>query len=322
MTIIGFDVSKNELVGIRTDKSAAVKETIIMENTRETIDQFLDGAKERYPHLTISSEATADYHRTLAQRCLKREIPFRLINPILTKQFTRATIRKKKTDLTDAHIIAKLTLQGEGTLLTASSFDPAKSLSRTASKINRLFKMFSAISARMERILPEEEMVIAEMKKHLVPLRETVEKLRQEARGRIDQKVCALLCSITGIGPTLAPILITEIGDISRFPSGKSLVAYAGLDPRVKQSGISMKRNTKITKRGSPYLRHAAYIAATIAKRHDPELKIYFQKKIKEGKRYKEATVATARKILYRVYAVWRRGTPYVRKESYQQGDA
>ena len=143
MTIIGFDVSKNELVGARINKGASVKETIIMENTAEKIDQFLEDAKETYPHLIIASEATADYHRMLAERCVKRNIPFRLLNPILTKQFTRATIRKKKTDLTDAHIIAKLTLQGEGTLLTPYAFDPAKSIARTAAKINRLCKTLS-----------------------------------------------------------------------------------------------------------------------------------------------------------------------------------
>jgi len=250
----------------------------------------------------------------LAERCVKRNIPFRLLNPILTKQFTRATIRKKKTDLTDAHIIAKLTLQGEGTPLTLHAFDPAKSITRTASKINRLYKTLSAVSSRMERVFPDQQVIIAELKKPLAPLMETAEKLRREAQGRVDQNMYALLCSIIGIGRTLAPVMITEIGDIARFSSGKSLVAYAGLDPKVKQSGMSLKHNTKITKRGSPYLRHAAYIAATIAKRHDPELKIYFEKKIKEGKRYKEATVATARKILYRVYAVWKRGTPYVKK--------
>jgi transposase len=152
------------------------------------------------------------------------------------------------------------------------------------------------------------------VKKPLIPMQETVEKLREDVRLRMDKKVCALLCSVIGIGPTLASIIITEIGDIAKFASGKSLVAYAGLDPKVKQSGISLKRNTKITKRGSPYLRHAVYIAAIIAKRHDPELKMYFEKKINEGKRYKEAVVATARKILYRVYAVWKRGTPYVKR--------
>src|SRR3989338_432584 len=102
MNIIGLDVSKKELVGIRTDKSSLVRDKIIINNDSESIQTFIDEAKSRYPHLMVASEATADYHRPLAESCLKSGIPFRLINPILTKQFTRATIRKKKTDLTDA----------------------------------------------------------------------------------------------------------------------------------------------------------------------------------------------------------------------------
>ena len=44
------------------------------------------------------------------------------------------------------------------------------------------------------------------------------------------------------------------------------------------------------------------------------EVAIYYEKKIGEGKRYKEAMVATSRKLLNRVYAVWKRGTPYERR--------
>lgn len=313
MTIIGFDVSKKELVGIRTDKSALVRDKIIINNDLESIETFIGEAKIKYHHLMIASEATADYHRNLAECCLKSGIPFRLINPILTKQFTRATIRKKKTDLTDAWIIAKLALQGEGSLLTIKSLDPLKSVNRTAFKVQRLMTMLSAINQRFQRVFPEDREMLDELAKPLPFLSATVKSLRLRVDERADKTIKQLLISIPGIGPTIANTLITEIGDINRFSSGKSLVAYAGLDPKVKQSGVSLKHNTKITKRGSPYLRKSAYISAYIAKRHDPELKEYFDKKINEGKRYKEATVATARKILYRVYAVWKRSTPYVK---------
>lgn len=313
MTIIGFDVSKKELVGIRTDKSALVRDKIIISNDPESVGAFVEEAKNKYPRLTIASEATADYHRNLAEHCLKLGIPFRLINPILTKQFTRATIRKKKTDLTDAWIIAKLALQGEGSLLTIKSLDPLKSINRTAFKIQRLMTMLLAINQRFQRVFPEDREMLDELAKPLPFLSATVKNLRLRVDERADKTIKQLLVSIPGIGPTIANTLITEIGDIKRFSSGKSLVAYAGLDPKVKQSGVSLKHNTKITKRGSPYLRKSVYISAYIAKRHDPELKEYFDKKISEGKRYKEATVATARKILYRVYAVWKRGTPYVK---------
>lgn len=315
MTIIGFDVSKNELVGARITKRAIRQEHIILENDPDTIATFLNAAQQQHRHLLMASEATAEYHRELAAQCVARNIPFRLINPILTKQFTRATIRKQKTDMSDALIIATLALRGEGTLLTAAAFNPVIAINRVAQKLVRLSGMVRAITQRMERVFPEETTIHTALKAPSTALANTIATLRTDIAGRIDPRLSSLLESIPGIGPTVAAALIVEIGDVRRFSSGKALVAYAGLDPRVRQSGISLRRNTKLTKRGSPHLRRAAYIAAYVAKRHDPELHAYFEKKTMEGKRYKEATVATARKILYRVYAVWKRGTPYVKQE-------
>ena len=97
-----------------------------------------------------------------------------------------------------------------------------------------------------------------------------------------------------------------------QFSSGKSLVAFAGIDPKVKQSGLSLKRNTKITKRGSPHLRYDIYLATMSAQQCDPEFKAYYDKKRSEGKTFKEATLSGSRKMAYRIYAVWKRGTPYI----------
>lgn len=315
MTIIGFDVSKHELVGARITKRALLQETIVLENTASVITQFLDTAQTAYRHLFIASEATAEYHRLLAEQCVARGIPFRLINPILTKQFTRATIRKQKTDASDALIIAKLALQGEGTCMTKERLDPLRSLHRTTAKVARLERMLTAIQCHITTTFPQEHEFAATITVPLETLRTTIPKLRMALQKRGNPETHTLLQSIPGIGPTIATMFLAEIGHVNQFPSARELVAYAGLDPRVRQSGTSLKRNTKITKRGSPYLRKAAYIAASIAQRHDQELKIYFEKKIKEGKRYKEATVANARKLLARVYAVWKRGTPYVKQE-------
>lgn len=74
-----------------------------------------------------------------------------------------------------------------------------------------------------------------------------------------------------------------------------------------------LHRNTRLTKRGSAELRHGLFLAANIARQHDPELKTYYQKKRNEGRTYTEATVATARKVCYRVFAVLSRGTPYIK---------
>lgn len=313
MNIIGFDVSKNELVGIRTNQSAAIKEKFILANTRPVIEEFLDKVASRYPKLTIASEATAEYHRTLAMECLKRNISFKLLNPIVTKQFTKATVRKKKTDLSDAHIIAKCVLQGEGATITIQSLDPAKLIDRTSSKLGEISGALMRLERRFNRLELLEPAVIKNLSLLKEKAQETVTNLKEIAQKRIDSNLSRLICSVTGIGPNLASTIILELEDIDRFKNPKSLIAYAGLDPRVKQSGISLKRNTHLTKRGSPFLRRAVYIAASVAQRHDPELKEYYQKKRNEGKRYREATIANARHVLNRVYAVWKRGTPYIK---------
>lgn len=315
MTIIAFDVSKRELVGVRADKNGTVKEHFALPNESEAVEHFLTDAQQKYPRLVLGSEATAEYHRTVAKRACEMEIPFRLINPILTKQFTRSTIRKRKTDKTDAAIIARLIAQGEGTLLTKTSLDTLKSLNRTANSINVLRKTLSATLIHIQQVCPEERSIHEEIRSSIARIELTVEQMRKHVQTHTDLKLKKLLMTIPGIGETIAATLIAEIETVERFPDANKLVAYSGLDPRVRQSGVSLNRNVKLTKRGSPYLRQSVYIAAYIAARHDPELKEYFEKKRKEGKRYKEAVVATARKILYRVYAVWKRGTPYVRRE-------
>ena len=311
MTTIGFDVSKAELVGVRVDRRGRSVETYIFENTAPAIVSFLDSLLETHSRLLIASEATAEHHRPLAEICFARGIPFRLLNPITTKQFTRATVRKKKTDLSDALVIAQLALRGEGTPISAHSFSLAQPVSRTAVKLMQMVHMLTLMEQRMHRICPHESEVQQAITLPKERLLESVRTLRLRATAEVDLRTRNLLASIPGIGPTIAAILIAEIGDVSRFPDGKALVAYAGLDPRVRQSGATVKRNTRLTKRGSPYLRRAAYVAAAIGERSDAELKTYFEKKKNEGKRYKEATIAVARKLLYRVYAVWKRGTPY-----------
>lgn len=311
MTIIAFDVSKDELVGVRADKNGAVKEHFTVPNTGGHIKAFLDALPP--PHnLLMGSESTGEYHRELAWQAVERGIPFKLLNPVLTKQFTRSTVRKKKTDRTDAAIIARLLARHEGNLVSKESLNPVKQVNRTANSINTLKKSLSAMLIHLQHVCPGETAVLGRVEAARTTLEDTVVCLQAHVQERTDKALKKLLMSIPGVGARIAATLIAELGTIHRFNHGKQLVAYAGLDPKVNQSGTSLHHNTKLTKRGSPCLRQAAYLAAFIAVRHDPDLKRYFEKKMNEGRCYREAVVATARKVLYRVYAVWKRGTPYV----------
>ena len=121
-----------------------------------------------------------------------------------------------------------------------------------------------------------------------------------------------VITSIIGIGDILGAIIIGEIGDISRFESASQLVAYAGLDSSVKQSGDFVGTKTKISKRGSPYLRRAIWLAATVAAFKDPALSVYYQSLRLRGKHHLTAIGAVARKMTNIIFAVLRDDKPYV----------
>ena len=97
-------------------------------------------------------------------------------------------------------------------------------------------------------------------------------------------KTNQVITTIPGIGETLGAIIISEIGDIFRFDSPSKLVAFTGLDVKVNQSGEFSGTKNKNSKRGSPYLRRAIWLAASRAAFCDPILSDYYQSLKSRGK--------------------------------------
>jgi len=128
---------------------------------------------------------------------------------------------------------------------------------------------------------------------------------------RLFCQVTQHLTSIKGIGTISAATIYAEIGDIHRFPTLESLVAYAGIDPTIFSSGEFEGTQRHISKRGSPYLRKALWMAATGARRWNPDLDAFFTKKLREGKSYGVAMGALCRKLLGRIYIVLQENRPY-----------
>ena len=105
------------------------------------------------------------------------------------------------------------------------------------------------------------------------------------------------ILSIPGIGTWLGAIIISEIGDISRFSSSTKLLAFAGLDPSVRQSGNFNATNTKISKRGSKHLRYAIHYAAELIIWNDDTFYQYYTTKLAQGKSYLNAIGHVAHKL-------------------------
>lgn len=129
------------------------------------------------------------------------------------------------------------------------------------------------------------------------------------------EKFDCYLHTIPGIGIIGAATILTEIGDISRFKNSSSLIAFAGIDPTVRQSGEFNSTHNHMSKRGSPYLRHAIFLAATTCSFHNSPLNAYYKKKRDQGKHHLTATGAVARKLTTVIYAVLRDSKPYEPKK-------
>ena len=119
------------------------------------------------------------------------------------------------------------------------------------------------------------------------------------------------ITTITGIGDILGAVIVSEIGDIHRFERPNQLVAFAGLDVTVRQSGEFSGTKNKLSKRGSPYLRRAIWLAASRAAFCDPVLSAYYQSLRERGKHHMTAVGAVARKLCNIIFVILKENRPY-----------
>jgi transposase len=138
---------------------------------------------------------------------------------------------------------------------------------------------------------------------------------RQQVDAALTQLMTQLpqhITSIPGIGVPTGAAILSEIGDVHRFDSPEKLVAYAGIDASVYQTGEFTATQTHMSKRGSPYLRHALWQAASMAIQYDADLQAYYQRRRAEGKAHGTVLGAVCRKLLARIYVVLKEQRPYV----------
>jgi transposase len=118
------------------------------------------------------------------------------------------------------------------------------------------------------------------------------------------------LLEIPGIGPIHAATIRAELGDVSRFATVDQVVAYAGLEPRIRQSGAFFGQ-AKLSKRGPGALRHALYLATLVAVRYREEWRDRYQRLLGRGRAKKEALTILSRALLRVIYHLLSTGDAY-----------
>ena len=310
MHYLGLDVSKDTIDAALINSSGTLRGRWTMRNAVPDISAVFTQILSLHPHLTVAAESTGSYQLPAMEAAEAAGLSCRILNPVLTNQMLRGSIRKRKTDREDAVVIAKLALQGEGREMCSLQMrDERKIIVRSAIKLVSARQSLHLHGKHLQTLLGSIPPPIAEAFQAIQTARTAMQQKAIRLASSPEQE---LLCSIPGIAEWLASVIIAELGVYLHTLTGNQLVAFAGLDPKVRQSGATLHTTGRLTKRGSPHLRWALVQAANVARMHDPDLKAFYQRKRAEGKRHTAATCATARKLCYRIVAVLKRKSAYV----------
>ncbi len=179
----------------------------------------------------------------------------------------------------------------------------------TASEILSLAKISIAVSDRhLEKVLTSKIRRLIIFQEELSLLDKELENSLEDTDINNDIKI---LQSIPGIGSVTSKNFMIEVSSVDKFKSVKQLSAFIGIDPSIKQSGTSINFGDKISKRGNANLRRTIWQMATCVIRTCNKFRTYYDKKRSEGKKYKQAVIAVANKLLKTIFVLLKNKTKF-----------
>ena len=314
MYFVGIDIAKHHHEAAILDESGKViLKKLKFDNSHQGYDKLMNQVRKLNSEVVFAMEATGHYWLPLYAHLRSDNQTVHVINPIQLDALRGLYIRRTKNDAIDAQIIADVVRFGR---YCKTSVAPIDLLSLRELCRQRFYIVDTAsdfkrkVIALMDQLFPEYQKIFSDTfgksSLELLSYYTTPEQMLE-----VDSNT--QLTTITGIGITLAATIFSEIGgNIQRFSESGKLAAFAGIDPTVKQSGEFNGTKNKMSKRGSPYLRRAIWLASTVAAFKDPAINQFYEKKKAEGKEYLTIIGHICRKMVSIIFAVLRDNKPYV----------
>ena len=259
-------------------------------------------------------EATGTYGDAVAQALYEAGHRVSVVNPARINAYGKSQLRRNKTDKQDALLIADYCRTQNPRLWTPPS--PAwLELRAMVRHLEDLQAMRQQEVNRLGSGVPSPT-VMAVLQQHIAFLEQQIDDLKRRIQDHINQhpnlkRDRDLLDSIPGIGVLTAAKLLAEIRDFRAFDSPAQLVAYAGLNPKQRLSGSSIRGPAHISKIGNAALRKALFFPAIAAKRHNPAMRLLAYRLEAAGKTSMVIVVAIMRKLLHLAYGILKSGQPF-----------
>jgi transposase len=239
-------------------------------------------------------------------------------NPRAARHFATALMQRSKSDPIDAGVLEEFAARMPFQAWQRPS-PAALALHALARRLRELVEMQVAEKNRQHAAGLSQTTPTAvrrDLARSLRAQQRAVERLTRAARELIAQEPelrerFELLDSVPGIGETSAVQLLGELAVLAPDLDARQWVAYAGMDPRQYSSGSSVRKKPRISKAGNKHLRHALFMPALVAVRHDPYLGAFYQHLLAKGKFKMQALVAVMRKLLHAIHAMFKNHQPY-----------
>lgn len=309
---IGIDVAKDELVVCLLQELTPLDETTVP-NTKSGINKlhrWLKKSGAKTGHVCL--EATGVYGDVAAEELHKRGYTVSVVNPARIKAYAESQMRRNKTDQLDAALIADYCR----TQAPPAWTPPPPELKHLRLLIRHLDDLKTERQrARNRRDAQPDAVIVKQLKAQIDLLDKQVTQTEQLIRDHVDKhpdlkKQRDLLATIPGIGLLTASLLLAELGDMQRFDDVRQVVAFAGLNPRLHQSG-KKRVHGGISRMGRAALRAALYMPALSARRSNPPLRAFADRLEANGLKGKQVIVAVMRKLLHLAYGILKSGQPF-----------
>jgi transposase len=308
---VGIDIAKAHFDVARLGADGKYKHKKF-DNTPEGFARFaawLAGFGGEPAHLCM--EATGAYSLPLADFLSAQGFHVSVVNPAQIAHFAKSELSRAKTDKADAKLIARFCLA----MRPPAWAPPPAEIRELQALLRRLESLQEMQRMEQNREDTADPAVAASIQFVLATLAQEIKAVREAIGRHVDgnpglRQRAGLLESIPGVGTTTAAWLLTLLSEHRHFDNAKQAVAFAGLAPRLRQSG-QWAGQTRLSKTGDPLLRKALYMPMLSALTFNPAIRAFCQRLKANGKPGKSYVCAAMRKIIHIAFAILKSGKPF-----------
>lgn len=261
-------------------------------------------------------EATGVYYLRLATFLYEQEIKVSVVNPLVIKRFSQMQLNRAKTDKADAKMICRYAqMQEPGTWKPETAH--VLELKQNQAAIENFISIKTSLINQLEAFKHStirNSLLEKSIKCMLVKTAKEIKNLEQRMQQIVEENYTEMfnqLKSIPGIGNKTAILLIAITDGFKKFTSAKKLSCYIGINPRIFESGTSIKGKSKISKMGAGRMRALLFMSSMSCLSCNHACKQLYNRLKEKGKNGRLALIAVANKLVKQAFAIATKGEYY-----------